>query len=387
MSPNLRPTTCPIPIPTTLEKQWDDMNSFERWRHSPLEHEPAEMYDIANAIAQSDLPADEGSTSPSKLARSKRRKVSQMDQAGRKIVRHLLLRRKRAKHPLCQLQRALASRPFLLIPRMAHSDHSAQVLQARKIAADDEELLLSYRRADSRMIRSESFRVRSVLTPSNRNMTGRGTRSLSIEKWKCALLGPVLTDQESGHKKCVYCDLHHPSSDHLDSHNHRQCEDKGLDASTSYRKDHLRQHLRLMHACEMTAAMDSWKSIAVSTNSRCGFCAQQFSVWQERADHPTAHFKAGARMSECKERRRLDPAIAAQVTNAMPPHLIGIESVSLNPFSASNRASWRQGQELGDGTKPKDPHSLYMEDAHCGHAGVWCCWHVARAECWPAGSM
>jgi hypothetical protein len=88
--------------------------------------------------------------------------------------------------------------------------------------------------------------------------------------------------------------------------------------------------------------MDNWKSVAVNLNSRCGFCAKRFSVWQERVDHLTTHFKAGAKMAEWKGCRGLDPAVAAQVTNAMPPYLIGIESVSPNPFSASDKGTWRQ---------------------------------------------
>lgn len=165
---------------------------------------------------------------------------------------------------------------------------------------------------------------------------------LSLEKWICAPLGPVITDPATGNRRCVYCDAQDPSDDHIETHNYRQCEDKGLDARTFYRKDHLRQHLRLMHNCEMTPFMDNWKSVAVNINSRCGFCAKRFTVWQERVDHLTAHFKAGARMAEWKGCRGLDPAVAAQVTNAMPPYLIGIEAVSPVPFSASNKASWDQ---------------------------------------------
>lgn len=173
---------------------------------------------------------------------------------------------------------------------------------------------------------------------------------LSLEKWICAPLGPVVSDSTAitGNKKCTYCDIPNPSDDHVEGHNHRQCEEKGLDARTFYRKDHLRQHLRLMHGCEMSSSMESWKSIAVNINSRCGLCAQRFTVWQERVDHLTAHFKAGARMSEWKGCRGLDPAVAVQVTNAMPPYLIGIESVSPNPFSATNRGTWRQAPQRRD---------------------------------------
>lgn len=97
--------------------------------------------------------------------------------------------------------------------------------------------------------------------------------------------------------------------------------------------------------------MDAWKFTAVKINSRCGFCAQRFTIWQERVDHLTAHFKAGARMTEWKGCRGLDPAVAAQVTNAMPPYLIGMDATSPNPFSATNRATW--GQNIAN----EDVHS------------------------------
>lgn len=69
---------------------------------------------------------------------------------------------------------------------------------------------------------------------------------LSLEKWICAPLGEVITCSSSGQRKCVYCDEIEPSKEHLATHNHSACEEKGLEARTFYRKDHLRQHLRLM---------------------------------------------------------------------------------------------------------------------------------------------
>jgi len=47
-------------------------------------------------------------------------------------------------------------------------------------------------------------------------------------------------------------------------------------------------------------------------------------------------------MKDWKGCRGLDPAVAANVTNAMPPYLIGNESRSPFPFSASNEATWSQ---------------------------------------------
>ena len=112
-----------------------------------------------------------------------------------------------------------------------------------------------------------------------------------------------------------------------------------MDTRSFYRKDHLRQHLRLMHNCELIPSMDSWKCSITHLNSRCGFCSQTFTVWQERVDHIAKHFRNGELMKDWKGCRGLDLAVAAQVTKAMPPYLIGQEASSPIPFSATNQTS------------------------------------------------
>jgi hypothetical protein len=97
--------------------------------------------------------------------------------------------------------------------------------------------------------------------------------------------------------------------------------------------------------------MQSWRSTADQINSRCGFCSQRFATWSERTDHLVAHFKAGATMTEWKGCRGFDPAVAAQVSNAMPPYLIGVETVSPNPFSASR---WNTTPLVVDRSLPDD---------------------------------
>lgn len=190
----------------------------------------------------------------------------------------------------------------------------------------------------------------------------------------------MIVDKESGKKTCVYCNEQDITPDHGELHNHSACEEKGFDARTFYRKDHLRQHLRLMHGCEMLPCMDAWKSVATNINSRCGFCAQRFTVWQDRVDHLTAHFKAGAKMSQWKGCRGLDPAVAAQVTNAMPPYLIGIEAVSPNPFSATSRnhGNSHAAEVAARGAAQEgNPH-----DCVAGETGEVGNDHSDKATCW-----
>ena len=91
--------------------------------------------------------------------------------------------------------------------------------------------------------------------------------------------------------------------------------------------------------------------MSVHISSRCGFCDQRFGVWQERVDHLTAHFKAGARMSEWRGDRGFDAAVAAEVTNAMPPFLIGMEMQTPNPFRATADTGCRLDNDEADYVK------------------------------------
>lgn len=91
----------------------------------------------------------------------------------------------------------------------------------------------------------------------------------------------------------------------------------------------------------MTPSMDSWKAEAQIIKSRCGFCGINFDKWQDRVDHLSKEFRAGATMKNWKGCRGLDPHVAAHVTNAMPPYLIANETKSPFPFSATNSSSMK----------------------------------------------
>lgn len=315
MSPSLRPSTAAIPIPGAAGKPWDELNPLQRWQHSPPENEPADLSDIANALARSDVPADDLSTSASTLSRKQRKESS--DGSGWS----------QARAPSTASQEtgrtsSISASSARYSNGSSHSTHGSFGSFSSSLAgkkdrrrrrrpttpASGRKAVEDKRRIFQCTFCTDTFKSKYDWTRHEKSL------HLSLEKWVCHPHGPIATDAESGDKHCVYCNLHNPSWDHLESHNHRQCEDKGVDARMFYRKDHLRQHLRLMHGCEMSPAMEEWKFTAININSRCGFCAQRFSVWQERVDHLTAHFKAGACMVDWKGCRGLDPAVAAIVT-------------------------------------------------------------------------
>ncbi|EMT70432.1 hypothetical protein FOC4_g10008882 [Fusarium odoratissimum] len=111
------------------------------------------------------------------------------------------------------------------------------------------------------------------------------------------------------------------------------------DSFKSNRKDHLIQHLRLVHHVEALPLIESWKDEGPPVSSRCGFCNIQMQAWQERVDHLAKHFRKGATMDDWKGEHCFESSIAAKVTHAMPPYLIGSESRALIPFSANSHGT------------------------------------------------
>lgn len=335
-SPSLRPSTAAINIPS--DRNWESMNPFERWKHSPPENEPAPLTAIAKAVENFDPPE------PPSLSSSygARKQDSNGSSGSFSIFR-------------------APSTTSLETGFTNFSSGSAQSLNSAWSHGSRNSLnsfnsLNSNSKKDRRRHRVPPRMPKPDLNSASQRLFqctfctdrfkskydwSRHEKSLhlSLEKWICAPLGDVIACSASGQRKCVYCDALDPTAEHLETHNHSACEEKGLEARTFYRKDHLRQHLRLMHSCKMTPSMENWKSEVTYIKSRCGFCAQEFTKWQDRADHLAKEFRNGAQMKDWKGCRGLEAHVAAQVTNAMPPYLIANESKSPFPFSASNTAS------------------------------------------------
>ncbi|KAG5745110.1 hypothetical protein H9Q70_012200 [Fusarium xylarioides] len=160
---------------------------------------------------------------------------------------------------------------------------------------------------------------------------------LNLQGWRCAPFGGTVMSSETGRAHCAYCNVLDPSTEHLDSHDDNICQKQGRPIFS--RKDHLIQHLRLVHHVDTLPLIDSWKDEGPPVSSRCGFCDTQMQTWQERVDHLTKHFRKGATMDDWKGEHCFEPSIAAKVTHAMPPYLIGSESRALVPFSANSHGT------------------------------------------------
>ncbi|TVY73728.1 Aspyridones efflux protein apdF [Fusarium oxysporum f. sp. cubense] len=166
------------------------------------------------------------------------------------------------------------------------------------------------------------------------------TQHLSLEQWECSPLGPTALN-EGSETVCVYCGFVDPDNRHFEEHNHDLCHKRERGERVFYRKDHLRQHLRLVHRSEfMKWPMEEWKSKHEDVMSRCGFCDIAMTTWSERVNHLAEHFKEGRTMADWKGNWGFDAATLDMVENHMPPYLIDYERNSPLPFSTQQGAPY-----------------------------------------------
>ncbi len=172
---------------------------------------------------------------------------------------------------------------------------------------------------------------------------------LSLERWVCAPQGATTLHPDTKQMCCVFCGEANPSAEHIESHNFAACQERALGDRTFYRKDHLRQHLKLVHGGKFVQwSMDQWKVATPEIRSRCGFCGIVMDTWTFRVDHLAEHFKTGRTMADWKGDWGFDQPVLEMVENSIPPYLIHDERNSPLPFSATwqSPSSPRNAYEL-----------------------------------------
>jgi hypothetical protein len=143
---------------------------------------------------------------------------------------------------------------------------------------------------------------------------------LSLERWVCAPDGPRAVNPDTGKLCCVFCGIENPDDAHTETHNHSACQERTLEERTFYRKDHLNQHLRLVHNVKfLDWAMKPWKVATPEIRSRCGFCGIVMDTWTIRVDHLAEHFKTGYSMADWKGDWGFDVPVLDMVENSIPP--------------------------------------------------------------------
>ena len=317
-----------ISIPTRVDSaSLKNMNPLERWKISPPEHEPASVSAIANAVAISTPPLDKDASPYSGSWAEGPRDSSAGDsfsvirapsmtsvETGRSSGSDLSFSSVFSHH---------SRRSFGSTSKDRRRRRRQNVAQGSTAKVEPKTFQCTFC--------TDTFKTKHDWSRHEKSL------HLSLERWTCAPSGGIVptTDADGNEiNMCVYCHCHNPGPDHLETHNFMQCHDKGVANRTFYRKDHLRQHLRLTHACTFLPSMELWKAAPTEIRSRCGICNAVFSTWQDRVDHIAKHFKAGQSMSDWRGDWGFDPVVIQMVENAVPPWLIPQERQSQLPFSA-----------------------------------------------------
>ncbi|OLN97292.1 Homeobox protein 4-like protein 1 [Colletotrichum chlorophyti] len=332
-SPHVRSSwTGPIDIPQRRGTPAPDgrvrnMNPLERWVDSPPENEPATVTAIARAVASSSGASSSGLTSPftsnftddgsgrSLYNASSASSVGTSHSSGGSFASAYSHASRGSFGSFGSFNRGRRRRR-----RRAGNPHD-----------DKKTPLAAPLKTFQCTFCTETFRTKHDWQRHEKSL------HLSLERWVCAPDGPALLHPETNQVSCVFCGEANPDSAHIESHNHSACQERTLEERTFYRKDHLKQHLRLVHNVNKFVdwSMTAWKVATPQIRSRCGFCGIVMDTWSIRVDHLAEHFKTGNTMADWKGDWGFEAPVLDMVENSIPPYLIDNERATPFPYEAS----------------------------------------------------
>jgi hypothetical protein len=345
-----------IPQPSSGAFDLEEMTPMERWKHSPPEHEAASATAIARAVA--DAPFSSGRNSSQTSLHGSRqgsRRTSSNDDSNYSLFQ---------APSISSLETSRSSASGLsLASGMSHRSRGSFGSLDHKERRRRRRAPMVQRHSPQKPRGARIFQCTFCAdTFSSKYDWQRHEKSLhlALERWVCSPNGGLA--HIDGQPVCIFCRMPNPNNEHLETHNYLACQEKTLTERTFYRKDHLRQHLKLFHSVKFDPLMESWKSMMSEIKSSCGFCPCVFTTWEQRVDHLAAHFKNGADMSGWSEGWGFEPAIARLVENSVPPYMNANERSSMDPFVAkATTPSSADGTNLTCGTSA--PSTL--ADSNC----------------------
>ncbi|KAH7254780.1 hypothetical protein B0J15DRAFT_446817 [Fusarium solani] len=340
------PPRRPTPVPM------EHMDPLQRWENSPPQHEAAAVSDISRAVA-----AAVGSPSAFSPARPRTSEWSRSSAGTASSVS--------SAGTSCS-SRGSGSQ----LSASSHASHTS--LEYLKRSTNRRRRGTAHRRQRGNWLNrsqvsgrfqctfcTESFKTKYDWERHEKSL------HLSLEAWVCSPKGSVETHPDEG-VLCVYCGDANPDQAHLKKHNNTACIERPFEERTFYRKDHLRQHLKLVHGAKYVKwPMETWRTAIKDIRSRCGFCGIEMESWSSRTDHLASHFKDGRTMADWTGDWGFEPSVIEMLDNAIPPYLIHYEKNSPLPFSAL----------AGPADTPSSAYELikleweyYMRDYHDTHA-------------------
>ncbi|KAK5660290.1 hypothetical protein OQA88_12830 [Cercophora sp. LCS_1] len=326
-SPGVRTWANAIDIPQRrgTPASFEHMNPLQRWQNSPPENEPASVTAIARAVSTASN-VSSGLNSPYSLNFTD-------DGSGRS-------------------QCALSSASSLDTSFSGSGSFASAYSHASRGSLGSFNSMDRGRRRRRRKVAARKPEAKTPLTAPLKSFQctfctetfrtkhdwQRHEKSLhlSLERWVCTPEGPRAFNPENGQVSCVFCGVANPSEQHIEAHNHSACQERTLGERTFYRKDHLRQHLKLVHGVKFLSwSMEQWKVATPEIRSRCGFCGIVMDTWTIRVDHLAEHFKTGNTMADWKGDWGFDLPVLDMVENSIPPYLIHDERNTPYPYAAT----------------------------------------------------
>lgn len=307
-----------IPCRPPTPAIFDGMDPFQRWANSPPEDEPAEVTAIKKAANEPfyswNHPVDHAdqawtaSTSGSSFGGRYEQGSSQESGGSSSSIS--------VSHSARRLED----------PRLHHSHARRRRRRHRRSHNESDQRATSSRSTLPRPFRKLfqcTFCTEEFFTKYDWQRHEK-TWHLSLDRWVCALTGPLrLLNTQTDTPVCAFCPEEEPDTDHLERHNFTLCNERDVENRTFYRRDHLLQHLRLVHHADTSGMtktnLDVWKITPPQITSRCGFCDARLDDWPMRVEHLAQHFKAGSTMAEWLGDWGFDAAVLATIENSMPP--------------------------------------------------------------------
>lgn len=312
-SPQVGNWSGPIDIPQRRgTPALEAMNPMQRWEHSPPENEPASVTAIARAVTASSSGMSSGLNSPYSLHYTddgSNRSLCNQSSASSLGTSHSSNSLSAYSHGSRNSWGSFGSAPFSNRSRRRRRRRTT-----RKASQDGKTELSAPLKTFQCTFCTETFRTKHDWQRHEKSL------HLSLERWVCAPHGPRAVNQETGQPCCSFCGLENPDDAHIESHNHSTCQERTLEERTFYRKDHLNQHLRLVHNVKfLDWSMKSWKVATPEIRSRCGFCGIVMDTWTIRVDHLAEHFKTGYSMADWKGDWGFENPVLDMVENSIPP--------------------------------------------------------------------
>lgn len=312
-APTRRITSHPIPIPASRHSDAppqivDSQIPLQRWRESPPSDEPASFEAIRQAL-QSFRP------SPSYSLQS--RAISDDSGTSQHSPRFF-----RTESPSIASSHSTASNASSGVSRPRLTHPPTRAWNRRAAGPKNRRFQCTFC--------CDSFRSKHDWVRHEKSL------HLNTEEWLCAPYGGVVLSATTSRLHCAFCNMLDPSQAHLESHHSNTCRTQSGEPARFRRRDHLAQHLRLVHKLDNLPLIDDWKATTGNITSRCGFCHARMETWDERAAHLANHFRQGRTMKDWTGEHEFEPRIAAVVTNALPPYLIHSESQCVVPFSSTD---------------------------------------------------